>query len=130
MASDIISSVSPATDTLRPPEPASTQRTRAAAANESGKESAAGGNPLPNSASRKSDVEMPAVEAAVSKLSDYVQNYQRDLRFSVDQATGRTVIKVVDSETDEVIRQIPPEHVLKLVQRLESLDSLMFEEQA
>ncbi len=73
---------------------------------------------------------MPTVEAAVRRLSDYVQNHQRDLKFSVDQATGRTVIKVIDAETKEVIRQIPPERVLNLVQRLESMDGLILEEQA
>lgn len=70
------------------------------------------------------------VEAAVSQLSEYVQNYQRDIRFNVDQQTGRTVIKVIDSLTEKVIRQIPAEYVLKLVQRLDSLESLMLEDQA
>ena len=66
----------------------------------------------------------------MSRLSDYIQNHQRELRFSVDKATGRTIIRVVDTEKNEVIRQIPPEHVLKLVQRLDSLDGLILEEQA
>jgi len=56
--------------------------------------------------------------AAVTRLNDYVQNVQRSLEFSVDRQTGRTVIKVTDAETHQVIRQIPPEDVLALAQAL------------
>lgn len=70
------------------------------------------------------------LDTAVSKISDFVQNYHRDLQFSVDEHSGRTIIKVVDSETDKVIREIPPEHVLKLAQTLDSPESLILLEQA
>lgn len=93
------------------------------------KESAAGGQLLPpGSADEAVDAEQ--VESAVSKISDFVQNFQRDLQFSVDQDSGRTVIKVVDSETEQVIRQIPSEETLRMVEQLDSPESLMFSEQA
>lgn len=130
MASDLISSVSVGTETARLAEPPTTQHARTQAANEARSESVSGGKFLPGHPGLLNAQENSPVELAVSKLRDYVQNFQRDLKFSVDKDTGRTVIKVVDSATDEVIRQIPPEHVLRLVQRLESLDSLIFEEQA
>jgi len=92
-------------------------------------ESAAGGQLLPpGSADEAVDTEQ--VTSAVSKISDFVQNFQRDLQFSVDQASGRTVIKVVDSETDQVIRQIPSEETLRIAEQLDSPESLMFSEQA
>jgi flagellar protein FlaG len=55
---------------------------------------------------------------AVTSLNDYVQSVRRDLQFSIDEQTGVTVIKVVDSETQEVIRQIPPDEILNLARRL------------
>lgn len=55
---------------------------------------------------------------AVSKLNEYVQNSRRDLHFSLDKDSGRVVVKVVDSETREVIRQIPSEEVIALAQGL------------
>ena len=92
-------------------------------------ESAASGQVLPpGSADETVDTEQ--VTSAVSKISDFVQNFQRDLQFSVDQASGRTVIKVVDSETDQVIRQIPSEETLRIAERLDSPESLMLSEQA
>ena len=40
------------------------------------------------------------------------------LVFSVDKPTGKTVIRVVDSETEKIIRQIPPEEMLRLMQKI------------
>ncbi|RJQ46666.1 MAG: flagellar protein FlaG [Gammaproteobacteria bacterium] len=67
---------------------------------------------------------------AVSSLNDYVQNLRRDLHFTVDEDTGRTVIKVIDSETDEVIRQIPVEEALNLARYLEHNQAAMLQAQA
>lgn len=58
------------------------------------------------------------IQASVTRLNEYVQNYHRELQFNVDEQSGRTVIKVVDAETDEVIRQIPAEEMLVLAQQL------------
>jgi len=49
-----------------------------------------------------------------------VQNVQRTLDFSVDEITGHTVIKVTDSQTGDVIRQIPAQEVLAIMQELAS----------
>ncbi|WP_289285350.1 flagellar protein FlaG, partial [Methylophaga sp. UBA1918] len=35
----------------------------------------------------------------VAQLNDYMQNMNRNLQFSVDDTSGDTVIKVIDSET-------------------------------
>lgn len=59
------------------------------------------------------------VGGAIKKLNDYVQSSQRDLHFSVDKATGKTVIKVIDQKTQKVVRQIPEELLLKLAQDLQ-----------
>lgn len=58
----------------------------------------------------------------MSQLSNYVQNVQRNLNFSIDESSGQTVIKVIDSESDEVIRQIPSEEMLALARRLNELN--------
>ncbi|MEE9494457.1 MAG: flagellar protein FlaG [Gammaproteobacteria bacterium] len=57
------------------------------------------------------------VATAVIKISEYVQNLQRDLQFNIDKESGRVVVRVIDSETDELIRQIPSEEVLALAKR-------------
>ncbi len=41
------------------------------------------------------------------------------LEFSVDKDTGVTIIKVLDTETGEIVRQIPPEEVLTFMRQFE-----------
>ena len=93
------------------------------------KESTASGQLLPPGKADEA-VDTEQVESAVSRISDYVQNFQRDLQFSVDQDSGRSVIKVVDSETNQVIRQIPSEETLRIAEQLDSPESLIFSQQA
>jgi flagellar protein FlaG len=54
------------------------------------------------------------VEAAVAQMNEFIQSTQRDLHFSYDKDAGETVVKVLDRETQQVIRQIPDETFLKL----------------
>jgi flagellar protein FlaG len=58
------------------------------------------------------------LDTAVSKLNDFVQNIQRDLQFSLDEDSGEMVVKVIDSKSRQVIRQIPSEEALKLARSL------------
>ena len=90
---------------------------------------AASGQELPlDQAEERASVQQ--VESAVSKISDFVQNFQRDLQFSVDKDSDRLVVKVVDCETQEVIRQIPSEEMLRIARSLDSSESLILREQA
>ena len=59
------------------------------------------------------------IEQAVARLNDYVQSLQRDIVFSVDHDSGRSVVRVVERGTQEVIRQIPSEVALRLARNLQ-----------
>ena len=61
------------------------------------------------------------IDQAVARIEDFVQSIQRDLSFAVEDDTGRTVITVIDSATEEIIRQIPSEEVLELARNLSEL---------
>ncbi|MGM0571616.1 flagellar protein FlaG [Marinobacter sp.] len=61
---------------------------------------------------------------AVTQLNDFVQNVQRDLQFEVDNEAGQTIVKVVDQETKEVIRQIPDEVAMRLAENLQQNEPL------
>ena len=49
---------------------------------------------------------------AARKLNDFVEKIQTNLNFSVDEGSGRSVITVTDTQTGDVIRQIPAKEVL------------------
>ncbi|HEY6527873.1 MAG TPA: flagellar protein FlaG [Cellvibrionaceae bacterium] len=58
------------------------------------------------------------LQDALGTMHDFVQNVKRELQFSVDQDLGRTVVKVVDSESGDLIRQIPEELFLELARKV------------
>lgn len=70
-----------------------------------------------DAAHKKSDRE--AVERAVQDVKKAVDPMARNLQFSIDEDTGRTVVRVVDTSTKEVIRQIPSEEVLAIAKALD-----------
>lgn len=61
------------------------------------------------------------VRQAVSKINEIVQSVQRDLSFNMDEDSGKTVIRVVDTESGELIRQIPSEEVLAIASHLREI---------
>ncbi len=65
------------------------------------------------------------VEEAVQHLAELVSQTQRSLRFRVDETSGRTIITVLDAETNEIIRQIPPPELLAVVRHLERAGALL-----
>ena len=62
-----------------------------------------------------------AVEQLVSRISKQIRIDGRSLSFKVDHDLGKTVVKVIDKETDEVIRQIPSEELIKIAQTISAL---------
>ncbi len=89
---------------------------------EQGQETAANsGQILPPESQGKvnKEEEKESVKAAVANIEDYVQSVSRDLKFSVDDDSGRVVVKVLDSETQAVIRQIPSEEALDMARKLQ-----------
>ena len=70
-------------------------------------------------------IDQEQLQAAVAKVSSYVQSLSRSLDIRSDDRTGDTVIKVFDKGTDELIRQIPSEEVLAISAAIsEQLDVL------
>ncbi len=61
------------------------------------------------------------IELAVQEVQAFLQVQNRNLAFSIDESTQRSVVTVKDSESGDVIRQIPSEEVLKLAERIKSL---------
>lgn len=70
--------------------------------------------------------EPSAIDTAIGKLQDYVQKLDRELQFSVDSDTGRTVVKILDARTQEVVRQIPSEELVELSKSLEKTRGILF----
>ena len=63
----------------------------------------------------------PALAGEVQKHQSCLQKPNRNLAFSVDEDTNRSVVTVKDSSSGDVIRQIPSDEVLRLAERIKDL---------
>jgi flagellar protein FlaG len=63
------------------------------------------------------------VTQAVSQLNKAPQTQSQGLEFSIDQDSKRTVVKVIDQSTKEVLRQFPTEEALQMAKSLDAASS-------
>lgn len=98
-----------------------TNKSESVAVSEVGQDRQKVADSLRASIAEQTKVTREKLDRVVSELKEYVQNMQRDLNFHVDDATGRVVIRVVETSTNRVVRQIPEEEVLSLARRLEEM---------
>lgn len=74
------------------------------------------GKVSPQEVTQKVDTE--DVVQAVIDITEYVQNVSRDLQFQIDKQTGDTIVTVIDTETKEIIRQIPSEEIVAMARHI------------
>lgn len=78
---------------------------------------------LPQISKGDSEKETENVEKDLQKVTDALNVNQRirqhNLEFKVNEDLGRTIVKVVDSESGDLIRQIPSEELVALAERIE-----------
>jgi flagellar protein FlaG len=74
-------------------------------------------------------VEAPSLDEALAQLQEFSRNMRRSLDFSVDSESGRSVVRVMDVETDQVVRQIPTEEAINIARNIERIKGILFEEQ-
>lgn len=64
----------------------------------------------------------------VDELKKDFHVFNTAISFTVDKDTGDTIIQILDRETNEVIRQIPPNEMLRLAARLSEIIGLLIDE--
>lgn len=83
-----------------------------------------------DSADKSRQPDREELQDAARRISDFVSPLNDSIQFSVDDKSGRMVIKVIDSQTDEVLRQIPSEEALSIASALDKLQGLLIKSQA
>lgn len=86
---------------------------------------------IPEDAAARTSLPSPeALATATGYINQQIQVFNRQISFEVDQNTRRIIVSVIDRETKEVIRQIPPAQVLRMVAALDELLGLVLDETA
>lgn len=75
-------------------------------------------------------LEQIEVESAVESINDAVEHINRALRFQIHEDTQRMMVRVINVNTDEVIKELPPEDVLDTVARIREMIGLLIDERA
>ncbi len=70
------------------------------------------------------------LEEIVEGLNEMAQIFNRGLDFAVHEETHRLMVKVIDKETDEVIREIPPKEILDMVAKMQDTFSVLLDVRA
>ena len=74
--------------------------------------------------------EPKGLEETVARLQETVNQIDPQVQFSVEEDLNRVVVKVVERESGELIRQFPPEEVLRVQRFFDEQSGILVEEQA
>ena len=72
-------------------------------------------------ANKNEPVSKPELDVAVESANEIGQMLKRTLNFSIDNGTDRIVVKIIDEESGEVVRQVPPQEMLRIAAHLKQL---------
>ena len=64
----------------------------------------------------------------VDKLNNTVKGHEPKISFSYHEKINRVIMKIIDSDTNEVVREIPAKDVVKLLENLNEYIGVFFDE--
>lgn len=91
--------------------------------------------------SKDSEVNSGAVRPDNGKVNDEIQEslasvnkaldaFNIEARFSVHKETGQVIVRLLNTKTGDIIREIPPERLLDLVTKMRELVGMLIDERA
>ncbi len=87
-------------------------------------------NTAPQDTQQHEPISAEQVESAVDQLQKFTQSLAKNLEFSIDEDTGIRIVKIIDPQTEETIRQIPSEKAVAISRSLDQIRGLLFSDQA
>lgn len=82
---------------------------------------------LPQAPKTPSDAQ---INEAIAKANASLKQVTRDLEFVRDADTGKTIVRIVDASTQQVIRQFPSEEMLAIARALDKFEGLLIKREA
>ena len=70
------------------------------------------------------------LDHAVDTINQFLKPVASSIQFSVDEESGRTLVKVIDTDTNTVLRQFPSKETLAMSSELSKLQGLLMREKA
>lgn len=84
------------------------------------------------SSEQKTQEQVPLEDLATAAehLGQALDVVNRGLEFSIHEDTNRIIVRVINRETQEVLKEIPPEQLLDMIARIWDLIGLIVDEKA
>nr|WP_217344017.1 flagellar protein FlaG [Noviherbaspirillum sp. L7-7A]MBV0878118.1 flagellar protein FlaG [Noviherbaspirillum sp. L7-7A] len=70
------------------------------------------------------------VRQRVEELNAAMKQHASSILFSIDEDSGRTIVKVVDTDTDTVLRQYPSKELLAISKQIDKFQGMFIKTQA
>ena len=70
------------------------------------------------------------LQDAVKQINDFPKPVNSAIQFSLDDDTGKTVIKIIDTASKEVLRQVPSEEMLAIAHALDKIAGVLIKQKA
>lgn len=70
------------------------------------------------------------LKQAVEAANTAMRAISTDLEFSLDPSTGKTVVRVIDNSTQQIIRQFPSEEMLAIARAIDRFQGLLLSQKA
>jgi len=83
--------------------------------------------PVPEREPPEQETPIKDLRQVVDVFTQAAELLNRAVRFQIDESTDRLVAQVVNVETNEVIRQIPPEELMRLARRLREFIGILLD---
>ncbi len=71
-----------------------------------------------------------AAQQAAARINEFLKSSAANVEFTVDAASDQVIVRVVDSETQQLIRQMPTEEMLAISRALDRLSGLLLAQKA
>ena len=82
------------------------------------------------SQTQKAEANRQELEDAVKQVNDFLKPINNSIQFNLDDDTGKTIVKVIDLATKDVIRQFPSEEMLSIAKAIDKMKGLLIQQKA
>lgn len=82
------------------------------------------------STAAKPPIDEAQLKAAIQAANSAMANAQSGIEFSLDSSSGKTIVRILDTQTNEIIRQLPSEEMLQIAKAIDRFQGRLLHQKA
>ncbi len=85
-------------------------------------------NEVQNQANENRKIAKSTIDSTISETNSKIKMSNTQLKYHIDDETQRISIKIIDKDTDKVIREVPPEETLEAIKKIWEIAGIIVDE--